>query len=258
MNRALCIILILSALAISSFSFSAYRYVRTVSDKIETENKLQNTSLLFLSDFQEMKHEETDFKDSGTLNILKEKYKGYSILIEDISTGINKETFPENIIGNEKINHILEQKSCRTSTYGWLNASRPNAKTLKKITDSYKSSAFPLANYMPLVNILYLEKESLEAILEADGISDSARKADELYYKLNEAPVTKSEIAKILNIPLNHKIFGVIGTKTTFWRAVLSLRNMKNEIILAAIPKKEEPEKIEKYIVIKERFFNEY
>ncbi|GEM_PF-3740956 len=259
MNRALCIILILSSFFLCSLSYTAHRYARTALDDIQTENTLEKVSVSFTNDFQTLKDEEADYPTSETLSKLLSEYEQYNPMIEDISSGINPTTFPERILKHPKIKTFLENPQFPVKSYGWINATAPNAKTLKDIAKSYKNEAslFPLVNSFSLLNIHYVEEETLKALFEVENFPNSTKKSEELYYKAQETPLLKSDIAKILEVPQNHKIFSLLGTKTTFWKAKLHLNKKCEELILAAVPSKDEREKIEKYIVIKERVYNE-
>ncbi|MBR0100653.1 MAG: hypothetical protein IJJ71_07705 [Treponema sp.] len=254
MNRALCIILILTSLFLCSFSYSSYRYSKSAAKSIQTENELVKVSKAFENDFQNLKFEGSDFPNSEPITNLMSNYARFSPSMEDISSGINTATFPEWILNNPKTKTLFENPLFSAKEYGWISLAEPNAKTVKSITDSYKGklSLFPLVNALPLLNIHYTDLETLRIVLESSGISDSERKSNELYYKVNEAPLTNTEIAELLEVPQNHKVFAIIGAKTTFWKVTLTLDKKKCEQILAAVPKKDEQDKIEKYIVIKE------
>ena len=260
MNRALCIILILSSLSLCSLSYAAHRSVRTASDDIQSENELEKIVRSFTADFQALKDEESDFPFSEKRAELLTAYEQYKPTVEDISSGINPKTFPDRILRHSKIKTLLENPSFIASSYGWINASAPNSQTIKDISESYKngSSLYPIVNSFPLVNIHYIEENTLQALLEAEGFAESTKKGSELYYAARETPLTKADIARILEVPQNHRIFALLGTKTTFWGIKLTHQNKSCELILAAIPQKDEQDKTERYIVIKERFYNEY
>jgi hypothetical protein len=115
---------------------------------------------------------------------------------------------------------------------------------------------FPLVNNLPLTNVHFLTERCITAFLSASGVKDAQEKGAALFYRARQGALDNAEMANILDVKKDHKIFYLLGNKTTFWNIFYKTHECSVSAVVCGVPDKKEDVPIIKEYRIIERSVN--
>ena len=190
-------------------------------------------------------------------NVIKELQlndfkRAENFLVEDVSTGINRQFAAETFLNNKYIKKYVEENTDTVFVdYSWINPKFTEKQFLSEIEQSFDTNnIFPLKNSFPPLNLANMNISFIKTILDYYEIKDSENKAVQIKNFLTDDTET-SQIANILSVSRNHPVFDLIGTKTVFWKVSFETKKYKVTAIYALVPESENQKKIDKYMLIR-------
>lgn len=233
----LIVITILGIMLAGASLFVYTKQKKALSYKIMYTREKQALALIseLEKDIQNLKNDEFDSELSTGILFLNDKYSDFNFTITDVSTGINENFLSIKILETEEIKDLLKRYQDEIKTdFGWLN---PKISEVKKLEEVHKDftdrDIFPLINTLPPFNFYYMNEDFIKAVCEICSLKDSEQDLNTLY-KTNST----------------HKVFDFIGFKTQFWNISFSTDFYNISCIFAAVPEKNNQNKIERYILI--------
>jgi hypothetical protein len=244
--------------SLSLIIISLAMLISTSEKRIKSYNKLINANSNAESlirevgtQLQSFCNATCDYMDNDEIRFLQTLFPDNNLIISDVSTGINNDIINENLRNNPSLTTFLNLYGDEIQTsYGWINPIIADIQFVETLKASYNTDdLFPLINTMPPLNIFYMSYEFIELILSFYGFTDAESKARTI--KENITTDTQlSDIAAILGVPSNHRIFNLLGTKTAFWNIKMETDMCYINAVFAAVPEKENSRNVEKYILV--------
>lgn len=249
---SLCVITLSFAMIISADEKKINAYKKNVDERKEADAVILNIE----KQIQSLKDNPSD-ADEYQIRSLVSQVCSYYFIVEDASTGINKNFISSEILENEYIRqYVLSNEEEAFREYGWINPKFAEKKVIDEISADFENkNTFPLVNNMPLLNIHFMSDSFIKAVLEYYKIKNTEQKIESIKQKLN-AETTVKELSEILEVSETHSVFDLIGFKTVFWKIIFETDKYRCSTVLAAVPQKENQGKIEKYILVKKEIFN--
>lgn len=226
--------------------------VNLFNNYYKREKSAESLCKQLIKDFQIIREDKNDSFNSYGIKKLLSEYSSYQIQIKDVSTGINLDFLKKNIKENRSFEYLLNYYGDEITTkWGWVNPKYTEIEQLSSIYNDFnKKDLFPLINEMPLYNVCFMNYDFISAVLELCEVKDNADKAVRICTLAENGNITKEDLIEITQKNENDKIFDFLGTKTTFWEINLEAYNFNIELIVAAVPEKQNSEKVEKYVLI--------
>lgn len=214
-------------------------YKNVISARKEVDSIINSLE----KDFQILKEAESDYENCPELTILLDKYNSYNLSLEDISTGINRTFMAESFLNDKAIVRYTDTAPDESFTdYGWINHKFGKSAVIDGIKNDFKTDTiFPIENDFPLLNIFYMNADFIAAVLEYCKIPESLEKTSKIQALINNS-FDLEQLSRILEVSTTHKVFSLIGTKTTFWKAQFETSRCEVSCIFALIPSKEKAE----------------
>ncbi len=226
--------------------------VNAYENYYNNERKVNLLCEEFIKDFQIIKDDEFDsYQSYGFVKLLSE-YSNYQIQMKDISTGINLKFLKNEIKDNSTIKYLVDNYGDEIITeYGWINPKYTENDILSVVRQNFdKDYVYPLMNELPLYNLYFMNRDFIQSVLKLCEIKNVEEKTDKLQMRIESENLSKSDLAFIFEKDKNEKIFDFLGTKTNFWNVKLNAFGFDSELVIAAVPEKENSKKIEKYILL--------
>lgn len=234
--------------------------VRNYSVRLKDRDAIRSEAILILHDIQEdiavLKEDDADGPFSEGVQSLERIYAAYGLTIRDVSSGINPRFLPDAFMKHEIINRlVLSDPENALVEYGWAHTYMISEEMKSRIQESFAirddTKLFPLINEFPLTNIHYLPEECLTAFLQYYEIRDAEKKAADLYQRAQTALIT--DMQEILQVPEDHRIYGLIGYKTSFWKVSFLYESCMIEAIFCAVPDRDEAQKVDHYKLVERK-----
>lgn len=236
---------------ISLMLFAEIKKINSIQKKYIVNNEINNLLKQMICDFQSMKNEESDSVFSIEKSVFLNKYSDYKLKLKDLSTGIFEENLNEVFFRSESVKNLLNGSEEKyKSKYGWFNESLCSSKKMEELKlDFEKNKLFPLVNQIPYYNVNEMDVDFINAVLKAEKIKDSEKKAEEIYNACILGEMTFEKLKAILKVYDSNGIFKFLGLKTVFWSLDFEKNNYFCNAVVAGIPDKR-LNKIDKYILI--------
>lgn len=244
------------ALSLSLLITATGKKIGTYKNHILAQKEADSIIFNLEDDFQSFKNDPCDSGTSAAFVRLLKKYSEYDLSLEDASTGINRNFFPEKFYESDGIkDYVAFYSDDSFVDYGWVNSKYASKETLESIASDFgEEKVFPIVNSYPLLNIYSMSCDFLRAILEYCGIKDADEKSirlkEFLYHDLEQ-----EEMSRLLDIEPTDSVFDFLGTKTVFWKAKFETQRCRAEAIIALVPKKDNPRSIDSYRLIEKKIF---
>lgn len=202
--------------------------------------------------------EEADVLGSKSFNLIGDRFSDYHPIIKDVSSGINVQFLNEALIVSPAIQDILAREPTSLVNYGWIPVASGSDEAIDEAKVSFGCSSieelFPLVNYFPAMNIHFISKGLLEALLTALKVPNPSNRAEVLFGAAQERPLQDEDIIKILGVKKSHPAISLLGVKTAFWKVILHVEGLEVHAVYAAIPsKRDNPRQPEKYVLVERR-----
>lgn len=222
---------------------------------IEERKRIDSVIFDMEEKIQPLKDSPSDSDGHEILHLLSSACD-YELSVSDVSTGINKNFTSKEILKNKAISDCIEINGEDIfAEYGWINPKISGKAIIEQtIKDFEENNTFPLVNTFPPLNIFNMSGDFIKAVLELCGIKNAEKKTEIIKDSLNPDTTTK-ELAEILGTGENHPVFDLLGTKTAFWKVDFETEKARACAVFAAVPKKENQRKIEKYILAEKKTF---
>jgi hypothetical protein len=260
-NASLGILLVcMIVMALLSGALALVSSVNNYSFRIKSKDirREQALSLLpsVISDFAGFVEDEIDCPTSESVRMIEAKYERYEMALTDVSSGINELFLNDDILQNEAVKRITEEKEAKEIvSYGWIQKATAPEEMKKRLASAFNYSDsedyFPLVNNLPLSNVNYLTERCITAFLSASDIENAQEKGTALFYRAKQNGINIAEMTDILDVKKDHKVFYLLGDKTTFWNVFYKTKGCSVSAVVCAIPdKKEDVKKIKEYRII--------
>jgi hypothetical protein len=274
------------------YAAAAMNYAQT--DTRDLDLRLAADQLLdsIITEMQMLRLYPYDDENNAIITELCQKYKNYNLEFTDVSSGYHLDFLSDADLADGNITGYLFRDNSGAGfvswrnanglsvsktkwreyvkdeawdscvSYGWLHKDDTESFAFRSISISFAATdpnkLFPLLNEFPRMNVNMVRPEILHPLITRSSfkIEKPKEKADALTARLRSGPVLHADISSILEIPVNHKLMGYLGTKTAFWKINFVMRtSMTVEAVVAAIPKKNGAiQEIEAYRLIDRSF----
>lgn len=235
--------------------FCKQKKINTYKKIYKTKSEVNKIIDCVINDFNYITNLNVDCIHNEVIQNFINRYSEYNIVMEDVSTKINKNFLSSNIYEKQEIQELIFQYGSEIiSEYGWINTNLSDKQIIKNIKEDFETEdIFPIENNLPLYNIYFMNEDFLRAILSINKINEVEHKLQKLISEINDKSkqVDVEMICKILELPKEHSLFNYIGTKTSFWKINMNIDKTDVKIILAGIPNREN--KITQYKLIEKK-----
>lgn len=231
--------------------------IRNYSIRLKNKDTIRSEAIALLYEIQEsiavLKEDEADSPLSDGVRTLEHIYSEYNLQIQDVSSGINLQFMNDAFLSDETINNLITSDPDHTLVeYGWAHKNTIDEEMKSRIQESFSiqddEKLFPLINEFPMTNIHYLSEDCLAAFLKYYKIADAEKKASQLHERSQTALITN--LREILAVKDDHRIFDLLGYKTSFWKVTFVYTSCIVEAIFCAVPDVKEPREIDHYTLI--------
>jgi hypothetical protein len=277
--------------------FAASGMIHLQRAKNDFAEKMNAQKILedLVGDMQELKNYPSDNRQNAVLEHIRFSYNDYSLEIADVSSGYHVDFLSDEDVSDKLIAEYLfpggdaapfirwrdinglslstekwrefikEEAFDSCVAYGWVPVTQIDSFAYRSITASWAGAdaekLFPLVNDLPAMNVNMVHPDALKPLIMRNSfhIEKAAEKFESLKNKLIAGPILDSDISSILQIPLSHKLFAYLGTKTAFWKITFIFPGLGLvEGIIAAIPEKDgKRQEIAEYRLIDRSFIHD-
>ena len=244
---SLCIIALSFCMVTSATEKQINSYDKAVKNKKEADSIIFNIE----EKMQSLKYLPSDINGYEISSLISSVCK-YDFKVSDVSTGINKNFTDKAILNSDAFKEFIDSNTENIFTqFNWINPKFSDRTVLEQFSNDFKDNdTFPVINFLPPLNIFFMKHSFIKAVLDFYDIKDSEKKTEIIEENLNSETTIK-EIAEILGININSRLFDLVGTKTVFWKVCFETESLEVYAVFAAIPEKDNQKKIEKYILVK-------
>jgi hypothetical protein len=248
------------ALSISLGLLFLLSSVRNYSARLKNNDAIQNEAIELLYDIEKMMiiliEDDADSPFSDGVKNIEQMYSAYDLHIKDVSSGIHSYFMNEAFLQDETVRRLINLESDDLIVeYGWAHKNIISEKMKHHLKESFliedEELLFPLINDFPLANIHYLSENCLFAYLTYCSVEDAENKAAEIYKRSRKELIT--DIKGILKVKDDHKIFELMGYKTTFWKVTFIYQTCEVEAVFCGVPDTENPQKIASYKLVERK-----
>jgi len=218
--------------------------------------------------FDDLAALDIDDELSPVLESIRNKYTRYKLTIQDISSGCNLNFLPDNVLSEPSLAKFLfkdentesfirfranrgfdtektawipflkEEVLSAVVCCGWFSTLHKDSETAQKLAASHGS--LKLMNDMPLINVNTMDPALAAPFLSFRSwrISGAAAKAEALKKRLEQGPISDTELRTVLALKENHEIFQYLGVRTSFWALSFGNGRYRMDAIIAAVPER--------------------